>query len=343
MPDGRLVCYQHGDIVVLVDGNEVLRVPVFKGAKEKLIGRLKLAKRLLRLGIRAAEAVDNDTIVLSVGNILYELNINEGVLSKGYYCGEGIRPLTLTMVKGIVGFDDGIYFGGYLVNMDKTPVSIYRRIDTDKWEAVYTYPKGTINHVHNIVADHYRNCLWVFTGDFDEASAIWKVANGFQRVERFVSGEQKWRGCVAFATSEGLQYATDAPFAQNHIYLLKEDGSTDVIADLPGSCIYGCQWKDKYVFSTAVEADGRNETPLRLLFGWKRGFGIKDRYAHVYAGNITIGYREIYKEKKDLWPFIFQFGVFKFPAGINKTSKLYFQPTAIMKNDLNLLEIEDKE
>lgn len=340
MPDGRLVCYQHGDIVVLLDGKEALRVPVFKGTKEKLLGRLKLATRLLRLGIRAAEAIDNDTIVLSIGNMLYELNLNKEVLSKGYYCGEGVRPLSLTMVKGIDGFDDGIYFGGYLINMDKTPVSIYRRIDTDKWETVFTYPKGTINHVHNIIADHYRNCLWVFTGDFDEASAIWKFSDNYKKIERVFCNDQKYRACVAYSFPEGLLYATDTPFVDDYIYLLNpETGEVKELFPIHGSCIYGCQWKNKYVFSSTVECDGRDISRWKFLFSRKRGVAIKDNYVHLYAGDLKEGFQELYKEKKDCLPyFTFQFGVFKFPSGVNNSDNLYFYPVAT-KNDGSLITI----
>ncbi len=340
MPDGRLVCYQHGDIVVLMGGTETDRISAFCSKKERLLGRNRILSRFLRLGVRAAEAIDNDTILLSVGNIIYELNLNTKILSKGFSCGEGVRPLLFTTVKGIDGFADGIYFGGYVHNFDKEPVSIYHRKDSDEWGVVYTFPKGVINHVHSIISDPFRNCLWVMTGDFEESAAIWKVEDGFKKVERFVSGNQKWRGCVGFATLEGLLYATDAPFAQNNIYLLKCDRTVSSVCGLSGSCIYGCQWNDKYVFSTVVEPDGRNETLLRLLFGWERGAGIIDNYARIYIGSLSGGFKEIYKEKKDLLPFIFQFGAFRFPTGTNMTANLCFQPVATKDNDLSLKTLE---
>ena len=41
------------------------------------------------------------------------------------------------------------------------------------------------------------------------------------------------------------------PF-ENNIYLLHNDLTVFIIAELSGSCIYGCQWKDRYVFSTVI-------------------------------------------------------------------------------------------
>ena len=341
MSDGRLLCYQKGYIVEMLDGKEVRRIPIPITLKEKVLGYSKLATRLLRLGIRAVEVLDNDHIILSCGNVLYELDLNTGIMSEGWFCGEGVRPLTFTKVEGISGFTDGIYFGGYLGNMEKKPVHVYRRTCVDKWDRVYTFPQGSINHVHNIVADPYRQCLWVFTGDFDESAAIWKVTEDFKKVECFACNDQKWRADIIYPLEEGLLYATDAPFADDYIYLLNPDTKElREILPIAGSNIYGCQWKDKYVFSTTVEGDGRNTPKMEFLFGKKRGAGIKDEYVHMYMGNLKDGFQEIYKEKKDGMPYYtFQFGVFKYPHGVNNSDMLYFQPVATKKNDQDLMAI----
>lgn len=341
LPDGRLVCYRHGRIILLLNGNEVSSYPFPVFGKEKILGWNRYSTRLFRFGIRAAIALDNKNILLSQGNMLYEMDITNGKLSKGWCCGNGIRPLIFTDVNGIDGFADGIYFGGYLSNMKKNPVHIYRRIGVDEWQIVYTFPDGAINHIHNIITDSYRNCLWVFTGDFDEASAIWKVKDNFKRIECFASNDQKYRGCVVFALPEGLLYATDAPFADDYIYLMNpETREVMQVCSIHGSCIYGCKWKDKYVFSSTVEGDGRNTPKKEFLFGRKRGAGIKDDFVHMYMGNLKEGFTEIYKEKKDFMPYYtFQFGVFKFPVGMNNSDTLYFQPVATNEHDLKLMTL----
>ncbi|MBR5747470.1 MAG: hypothetical protein IKY01_01645 [Prevotella sp.] len=340
LPDGRLACYQRGNMVLFQDGKNTDRVPVSISGKERLLGWSKLATRLFRFGFRAAAAVDNRHVVLSRGNILHELNLMSGELSKGWNSGEGIRPLVLSEVQGIEGFKDGIYFGGYLHNNEKKPVNIYHRKGVDDWEVAFTFPEGAINHVHNIIADPYRQCVWILTGDFDDAAAIWKATDGYKKVGRVAFGDQKWRGCVAFAIPEGILYATDSPYSKNHIYLMKEDGSVEIVGDLCGSCIYGCQWKDKFVFSSTVEADGRDESLKELLFSKKRGEGIEDNYVRLYVGDLTNGFHVIYKEKKDWLPFIFQFGAFKFPAGVNNGDSLYFQPVATRDNDMSLMVLK---
>ena len=308
---------------------------------ERFLGWSRLVSRLLRFGVRVATAIDETHAIICIGNTLYEEDIERGTFSNGWYCGEGIRPLFMTTVKDIAGFEDGLYFGGYLMNREKKLVHIYHRTGIDKWDIAYTFPEGTINHVHNVVADPYRQCFWIFTGDFDESAAIWKVTNGFQNVERVACNDQKYRGCVVNVLPEGLLYATDAPYADNYIYMMNpETFETKPVFPLHGSCIYGCQWKDKYVFSSTVEGDGRTSGHLRLFYHGNRGIGIKDDFVHLYSGNLKDGFSEIYKEKKDYLSFLFQFGVFKFPSGVNNTDTLYFQPMATNKNDLRLLAVK---
>ena len=342
LPSGRLVAYYRGEVLIFEGKKVVKKISVFHSVKERILGCNRYLYRLLRMGVRAAWALDEDNVLLSVGKTIYELNVKSGILSDGYFCGEGVRPLVFTQVEGISTIDSGVYFGAYLSNMDKNPVSVYKRIGQDKWDVVYTFPQGTINHIHTIVNDPYRDCLWIFSGDFDEASAIWKVTDNFKKVERVCCNNQKYRGCVVFAVAEGLLYATDAPFSDNFIYMMNPvDYSVKMIAPIDGSCIYGCQWNDKYVFSSTVEGDGRNTPRMEFYFGRKRGAGIKDEYVHMYCGNIKEGFKEIYKEKKDIMPYyIFQFGVFKFPYGINNTDTLYFQPIATNKNDLRLMMLK---
>ena len=326
----KLLCYKRGCIVLLYNGEQVEKYNLIHSWKEVFIGRIKALSRLYRLGIRTAIALDDNHSVLSIRNNLFELNVNDATLSEGWFCGEGIRPLIFTMVRNIKGFDDGIYFGGYLGNRSKKPVNVFHRTGVDQWEIVYSFPQGTINHVHSIVADPYRNCLWVFTGDFGEAAAIWKVTDNFKNVECVAYNEQRYRACVVFALPEGLLYATDAPFAEDFIYMLNPDTmETKELFPIHGSCIYGCQWKDKFVFSSTVEGDGRNTSRKEFYFGRKPGAGIKDDYVHMYMGTPREGFKEIYNEKKDSLPYYtFQFGVFKFPAGVNYSDTLYFQPVA---------------
>ena len=339
--DGKLLCYHRGKLIVMRDWIVLKSILMPISLIERLLGWSRLATRLLRFGVRVAEAMDDTHAIICIGNKLYEVDIEHGTVSKGWYCGNVVRPLIMTSVTGIKGFGDGVYFGGYLMNMGKKPVHIYHRVGVDNWKVVYSFADGEINHVHSIVPDPYRQCLWIYTGDFDESAAIWKATDGFSNVQRVVGNEQKYRGCVGYALPEGLLFATDAPYAENYIYLMNPaTNETKALFPLHGSCIYGCRWNRNYVFSSTVEDDGRTDEGFKLFYSGNRGVGIKDDYVHLYIGNPAEGFKEIYKEKKDCMSFLFQLAVFKFPYGMNYTNKLYFMPMATNKHDMSMLIIE---
>jgi len=331
LPSGKLVCYRYGKLLVMNDGVCENSYQLFTSKKETILGRCRLTFRLLRLGIRTAIALDEEHILLSIGNMIYEFDLTSGKLSKGYFCGEGVRPLIFTDVKGIDCFDDGVYFGTYQSVSSKKPVHIFKRIGQDEWQTVYTFEQGAVEHIHNIIPDPYRKCLWIFSGDFGDNAAIWKVTENFGKVERMFYGSQKYRACVVNVLPEGLLYATDSPLSYNHIYLLNPDsGKMRDVMTISGSCIYGCKWKDEYVFSSTVEPTGIYKNKIDFLFCWKKGPGIIDRYSRIYSGNLIKGFKEIVKMKKDILPFVFQFGTVKFPNGGGKR---------FIINQLQLMEI----
>lgn len=340
LPSGKLVCYKEGKLILLYDDKIVATYYLFDSLTERFLGRNKLLFRLFRMGVRAAIALDEDHILLSIKNIIYEYDFRNKELSDGYHLPAGVRPLIFTEIKNLYGFKDGIVFGGYLGNQDKEKVNVYQRLDVDTWEIVYTFRNNEINHVHNIVADIYRDCLWIFTGDFDNSAAIWKVTDNFKHVECVLSNNQCYRACVVFPMERGLLYATDTPFEANSIkMLLVSNGKYELktICSIDGSCIYGCQVNDKYVFSSVVEPDGRNGSMFKLFTDYSIGPGILNQYAHLYIGTPMSGFKEVLKLRKDCLPFAFQFGTFRFPYGENKSDQLYFQPIATSK-DLQLLK-----
>ena len=119
------------------------------------------------------------------------------------------------------------------------------------------------------------------TGDFGEAAALWKAEYGFNIVERVLSGNQKYIGCVGFALPEGLLYPTDSPLDNNYIQLLRQEKTIEKILPIDGSCIYGCRWGKDFIFESTVEPDGIYKNLIDFLFRWKKDPGIKDSYSHL--------------------------------------------------------------
>lgn len=337
-----LLMYKYGSFLLydIVKQNVLKKRELISTFKECWLARLDVLYRLLRLGVRQGVYIGNDTVLVVIEKTLYEVNIKTLDISSGFNFDKGY-PLNFGVSNGIEGFDDGVYCGDYIgMNPNMEKVNIYKRDSKGQWNVVFSFPEGEINHVHNVVPDKFRNCFWIFTGDFDHASAIWKATNNFKDVKPIRRGNQLYRGCVAFPLKEGLLYATDAPFAQDFIILMKEKENGlyefERISEIDGSCIYGTQLNEKtIVFQSSVETDGRNESMFNLLFSRKRGAGIKDKYIHLYAGNLKKGFLEVYKAEKDNWPYeLFQYGTFQFPSGTNEGNLLPFYTMAAKQFNL---------
>ncbi len=336
--NGDLVSYKHSYFYVL-DGNTYIvkrTVSTSLGYQEKILSRVRLLNRLFRMGVRISFQIDDDNVLVFVNKRFYELNLVSGEIRKGFIPPKGIRALKVSHIAGVEGFEDSIVFGGYLSNRDKLSVDIYKRVSTEQWTEVYSFPIGEINHIHNIVADKSNQCVWILTGDFDQGAAIWMAKDNFKRVDRIYSGTQDSRCCIAFPIDGKLLYATDTPFQPNTIRILEQSDNkwqSRKLVDIDGPCIYGCTIADQFVFSTSVEPDGK-KSGWRGLIDSKLGSGIKNNYCHIYVGTLEAGFKEIYHVKKDIWsPVLFQFGTLQFPEGRNHSNSLIVNHVATNKYD----------
>ena len=299
---------------------------------------IPILSRILRLTIRASVKNKENLLIFTFRNKIYEMDLNTFTISNGYNLNHS-RPLNFEVIEGISCVDNGVYFGEYKSNPQKKCISIYKRQGVDSWEIVYTYPEGTIEHIHNIISDNYNDAVYILTGDFGNAAAIWKVRNNFEGVDSILMGNQNCRSCILFPTEEGLIYATDSPFSQNSIRILNNYNNewvTNEICKINGPCIYGTKFNNDYIFSTSVEGEGLNSNFFYNLFSIKRGNGILDNNVCVYKGNLNDGFHLIYKLKKDKLPYlIFQFGTICFPSGeINGSYLPMFQVGTVL-NDMS--------
>lgn len=86
LPSGRLVCYRHGELLIIENRKVTKSFLVFKGRNERIFARCRYLYRLFRMGVRAAWAIDEENLVLSIGNTIYEFDLKSGLMSDGFSC-----------------------------------------------------------------------------------------------------------------------------------------------------------------------------------------------------------------------------------------------------------------
>lgn len=307
---------------------------------QKLVNYCKLTARFFRLVNFVSAKINESNIIIAFNSKVYLISIFEKRIDFLFKLDKGKRPLSFCNVPNNHFIKEGIYYGDYCGNSDKDEINIYRidKISYHK-QVVYTFKKGEVNHIHNILFDSYNNCLWIFSGDFDKSAAIWQVKDDFKQITPILRDNQKYRSCVAFCNNGEIIYATDTPFQQNSLRKLMYINNkwiTKSISDIKGSVIYGSSQKNKLIFSTVVESNGIYRNKWEMITCNKRGNGISDNYTHLYTYNIeTNKLDEIYKQEKDIFPYaLFQFGVLIFPSGDLTGESIPVFNIATKQNDL---------
>jgi hypothetical protein len=185
----------------------------------------------------------------------------------------------------------------------------------------YTFPKGAIRHVHNIVHDPWAQCLWVLTGDYGDECRVLRASCDFRSIEVVLHGQQQARAVAAIPTENGLYFASDTPLEQNFIYQLDRSDKLTRMAAIGSSSIYGCTIGTELFFSTMVEPSTVN----------------RDQNVRVYRGSTRHPdhWESILSWRKDRWPMrYFQYGNAFLPGGNNTTQTLAVTTVAVEADDM---------
>jgi hypothetical protein len=243
----------------------------------------------------------------------------------------GTRPLHVTVVPS-----GRIYWGEYFDNRERAEVHIYVSADRGRtWQIAYTFPAGSIRHIHNIVYDHWGDCLWILTGDEGAECQVLRASCDLNSVETVLAGSQQNRAVAAIPTKDGLYFSTDTPFEHNHVYRLnckiERPGNVTCVGDLASSSIFGCRvgagGGESLFFSTMIEPSAVNTSREVQIAGSKGG----------------TNWQVLARWKKDSLPMrYFQYGNASLPAGENSTCYLAATTIAVEADDLvtTLWEVE---
>jgi hypothetical protein len=292
--------------------------------------RTNLTSRLVRDGFHALSVLPSQGVVAAVPGAIITLRPNESRFQVTHKITSGTRPLHITAVPG-----GNVFWGEYFDNASRDEVHIY--VSTDggaTWDVAYTFPKGAIRHVHNIVHDSWGNCLWVLTGDYGDECRIIRASYDFRHVEIALQGHQQARAVALVPTESGLYFSSDTPLEANAIYHLARQepdcqeptrqetdrqGNLSQLAPLTSSSIYGCRVGRDVFFSTMVEPSKQNT----------------DRSVRIFGARDGRDWRPLLAWQKDRWPMrFFQYGNAFLPDGENSTPYLAVTTIAVESEDM---------
>jgi len=273
----------------------------------------RMTSRLFRDGFHALVALSSGHLVGAVPRAIVTLAPGETEFSRCHKLLRGTRPLHLAATPS-----DHIFWGEYFDNPQRDEVHIYASTDRGAhWDVAYTFPKGNIRHVHNIVYDEWENCFWVLTGDRGSECRILRASCDFKTVDVILSGDQQTRSAALVPTHDALYFSSDTPLETNHVYRLDRCGTISRVATLNGSSVYGCLVGNAVFFSTMVEPSAINS----------------DRNVCVYGSADGIRWEHILQCRKDGWPMgLFQYGNAFLPDGNNHGDVLAITTIAVERD-----------
>ena len=282
--------------------------------RRKLSVQNRLSARILRDGFHALAVLPGRALVAAVPGAIITRGENDHDFRVTHAITRGTRPLHITAVPG-----GAVYWGEYFDNPQRQEVHIYGSTDGGRtWNVAYTFPKGAIRHVHNIIHDPWGDCLWVLTGDYGDECRVLRAARDFSRIETVLQGNQQARAVALVTTEAALYFSSDTPLEQNYIYRLDRAGSLTRLAAIGSSSIYGCRAGDHVFFSTMVEPSEVNQ----------------DSQVRIYGARNGQDWSPLLAWRKDPWPMrLFQYGNAFLPDGENTTRLLAVSTIAVRKDD----------
>lgn len=320
--------YQNGTIIIRDSATK--RVVREKRIHSKLQS-IGLIERFFRYEVRVGVSVDSDTFLFSDHGGIYRYSISNDELKLEHKYINGMNnPISFCVRKDFSGCVTEVLYGEYLWNENKDAVSIYKRLENGTWKNVFSFPSGSITHIHNISFDEYNQRYIVLTGDEDTESAIWETDIEFSYMREIVRGSQQYRSCIINIFDGMMYYATDTPLETNWLYRLREsDRTINPVCELPGPVIYGRVVDNELYFATSVEGNP-NLGKWKYRISNKLGPGVKDRFVHVFKCDTNGHVFELDTLKKDIFPmWAFQFGNVLFPQ--TDDSCIYICPQSIKK------------
>jgi len=154
---------------------------------------------------------------------------------------------------------DALYFGEYICERPNS-IRIFRGTnDGRNWEVCYTFPEAVIRHVHSVIADQFRQRIWVCTGDSDQESGLYYTDDGFVSLNLLSGGDQSWRMVSLIPTEDHIYWGSDAggdapPGTTNYIYRFDLNNNTrERLTEVGNPVYFSIKTPEGFFMSTTFE------------------------------------------------------------------------------------------
>jgi hypothetical protein len=281
------------------------------GGWEAWVARPRLGARLVRHCIQAFQVLPDGSRVAVARDGLYRAAAEETRMSRVFHVTRGSRPLVLSR--------DGqrLLFGEYGRHLERSEVFIYVSDDGGKtFEVGFRFPKGDIQHVHNVLVDPYRpDAYWVFVGDYGHSPGIGVLSKDLRTLDWVDRGCQECRVLSAIVEPDCLLFGTDTDREQNWILRMeKSSGKSHKLLEVDASSFYSAAFGPVRIIATSAEPNPVVRAPASALHASLDG----DRWEPLVA------------VKKDRFnSYYFQFGTLVLPVAHHGQSRGIYSGQAL--------------
>lgn len=277
----------------------------------------RLLARLFRAEITNLLLLQNGSRLITAKKGIFLATKNDKIYKKVFHVERGNRPMNIC--EDNCG---NLYFGEYFSNKERDEVHIYQSKDNgNTWDICYSFPKGTIRHIHGIFYDKFEQLVWFATGDFDGECIIGNTSDSFKNIKIFKQGGQKYRAVKLLFYQDFIIYGTDTEHEQNYIYKIdRNNGQEHIVSTLQGSVLSAASNGKISVIATAVEPSVVNQ----------------DNHSYIWISKNGSEWKQLLSAQKDKYSYkYFQYGSFKFPYGAVLENKIVFTGHALSGYDSN--------
>jgi hypothetical protein len=293
---------------------------------KSLVARTGLAERLLRYYIGAFKVLDDGSRVAVARDGLYRAEPGETRMERVFTITRGSRPLNICA--------DGqrVIFGEYGDCFKNLEVFIYISEDGGRtFHVGYTFPLGSIRHIHNVMVDPYSDHYWVFVGDHGDQPGIGALSKDLKSIDWLLRGIPESRVVSVILKPDYMLYGTDADNERNFIiHLDKKTAKISKLLEVEGSSLFSTSFGPVMAISTNVEPN-----PSCL-----------SKECSIYISRDGDSWQRILPHRKDWYHnALFQYGTLVLPYSYSRQALGMFSGQAVVgaHNLLTFLDFDNKE